>query len=77
MIWRADRGGWPRRSRSTAGWTGVDLCQDGPLWLASDGAETGEIGESVRIGITKDAHRLLRFYLRGSVFVSGPKTLNL
>lgn len=56
---------------------GLDLCQEGPLWLASDGAEPGSIGESVRIGITKDAHRLLRFYVRGSAFVSGPRTLNV
>ncbi len=36
----------------------------------------GEIGESVRIGISRDADRLLRFYLRGTPFVSGPKALN-
>jgi DNA-3-methyladenine glycosylase len=55
---------------------GLDLCQQGPLWLAEDDHETGALGESVRIGITKDAHRLLRFYVRDSPFVSGPRSLN-
>jgi DNA-3-methyladenine glycosylase len=55
---------------------GLDLCQEGPLWLARDDQEPGEIGESVRIGITREADRLLRFYLRGSPFVSGARSLN-
>jgi DNA-3-methyladenine glycosylase len=55
---------------------GLDLCRKGPLWLARGEHEAGEIGHSVRIGITKDAHRLLRFYLRGSPFVSGRGSLN-
>jgi DNA-3-methyladenine glycosylase len=55
---------------------GLDLCRKGPLWLARDGYETGEIGESVRIGITRDADRVLRFYLRGSSFLSGTRALN-
>ena len=61
---------------------GLDLCQEGPLWLARDEHEPGEvgqreIGESVRIGISRDADRRLRFYLRDSPFVSGPRSLNL
>jgi len=56
---------------------GVDLCAPGPLWLGQDAHEPGEIGTSIRIGITKDADRPLRFYRRGSRFVSGPKSLNL
>jgi len=57
---------------------GLDLCRKGPIWLAhgEDEPGKGEIGESIRIGITKDADRLLRFYLRGSPFVSGRKSLN-
>jgi DNA-3-methyladenine glycosylase len=55
---------------------GLDLCRKGPIWLAQGDLETGDIGESIRIGITKDADRLLRFYLRGSPFVSGPRSLN-
>jgi DNA-3-methyladenine glycosylase len=54
----------------------LDLCREGPLWLGHGGAESGEIGQSVRIGISRDADRLLRFYLRNSRFVSGPKSLN-
>jgi DNA-3-methyladenine glycosylase len=60
---------------------GLDLCEEGPLWLARDDRDPGEveqkeIGESVRIGITREAERLLRFYLRGSPFVSGARSLN-
>jgi DNA-3-methyladenine glycosylase len=55
---------------------GVDLCREGPLWLGKDGQEGGEIGRSTRIGITKDRDRLLRFYLRASPFVSGPRSLS-
>jgi len=60
---------------------GADLCAPGPLWLgaiiqrrpapaASPRALT--LGKSPRIGITRAAHRLLRFYERRSPFVSGP-----
>ena len=56
---------------------GLDLCQPGPLWLGQDGAPSSEVGESIRIGISREAHRLLRFYRRGSPFVSGPRSLNL
>jgi DNA-3-methyladenine glycosylase len=55
---------------------GLDLCRKGPLWLARDGSEPGEIGQSIRIGITRDTDRPLRFYLRGSPYVSGTKSLN-
>ncbi|WP_179295959.1 MULTISPECIES: DNA-3-methyladenine glycosylase [unclassified Mesorhizobium] len=55
---------------------GLDLCREGPLWLAKDGQKAGDIGQGIRIGITKDADRLLRFYVRGSPFVSGPSSLN-
>ncbi len=55
---------------------GIDLCQAGPLWLGSDGQASGEIGQSKRIGITRAADSLLRFYVRGNRFVSGPRALN-
>jgi DNA-3-methyladenine glycosylase len=54
---------------------GLDLCQEGPLWLGRDDDDPGEIGQSVRIGISQDADRTLRFYLRNSPFVSGPGSL--
>ena len=54
---------------------GINLCSGGAIWLGSCVRAAGEIGESVRIGITRDAHRLHRFYERGSPFVSGPKRL--
>ncbi|HWG06479.1 MAG TPA: DNA-3-methyladenine glycosylase [Beijerinckiaceae bacterium] len=62
--------------RIDLGLDGLDLCRKGPLWLALGDHESGEIGHSVRIGISRDADRLLRFYLRGSPFVSGPRSLN-
>ncbi len=54
---------------------GLDLCRKGPLWLGRGDHEAGEIGQSVRIGISRDANRLLRFYLRNSPFVSGPSSV--
>jgi len=55
---------------------GLDLCAPGPLHLATDDMPAPEIGVSTRIGITKDADRPLRFYARGSRYVSGPRSLN-
>ena len=54
---------------------GLDLCAAGPLWLAAIERKTSAINKSVRIGITRNAHRLLRFYERGNAHVSGPKKL--
>ncbi len=41
---------------------GLDLCAAGPLWLAATRSKTGAIGESVRIGLTRnvDQNALLR-----------------
>lgn len=59
---------------------GLDLTRDKRLWLGMDAAGQGtspaKISVSTRIGLTKDAHRPLRFFLKGSVFVSGPAALN-
>ena len=55
---------------------GIDLCQFGPLWIGTDGQAPDEIGIGKRIGITRAADSLLRFYIRGNRFVSGPKALN-
>jgi len=55
---------------------GDDLCAPGPLWLAASAAAPGAIGSSARIGVSKEADRILRFYERNSPYVSGPKRLN-
>lgn len=55
---------------------GVNLCARGKLWLGDAVRPAGEIGVSIRIGITRDVHRLYRFYERGNPFVSGGKSLN-
>jgi DNA-3-methyladenine glycosylase len=54
---------------------GLDLCAHGPLWLGVTNHPVGPIGRTVRIGITRAAHQLFRFYERGNPFVSGPKRL--
>ncbi len=56
---------------------GLDLCRKGPLWLGRGEHEPGEIGQSIRIGVSRDANRTLRFYLRDNPFVSGPKSLGV
>jgi DNA-3-methyladenine glycosylase len=53
---------------------GVNLCVGGKLWLGDALRPTGPIGETIRIGISRDVHRLYRFYERGSPFVSGRKS---
>jgi DNA-3-methyladenine glycosylase len=69
------------------GHDGIDLCRKGKLWLGeivsgktsgAAGAGRGAaapIGNTVRIGITRAADHLLRFYELGNPFVSGPKRL--
>jgi DNA-3-methyladenine glycosylase len=65
---------------------GLDLCAKEPLWLgeiipaekpptADTGAPSAVIGETVRIGISRAADKVLRFYEPGNAFVSGPKRL--
>jgi DNA-3-methyladenine glycosylase len=51
---------------------GVDLCANGPLWLGAAVRETAQVSTTLRIGITRDMGRPLRFYEAGSPFVSGP-----
>ena len=64
---------------------GVDMCAPGPLWLgvlttlrnpsAGEKSLGRRLGISPRIGITRATGRLLRFYERGSRFVSGAARL--
>jgi len=61
----------------TLGLSDIDMTVEGPLWLGRIDRPAGEIGVSVRIGITKEADRPLRFYERGSKFVSGRRALNV
>jgi DNA-3-methyladenine glycosylase len=55
---------------------GLDLCAEGPLWLAAADTPAGSIRKSRRIGISRQAHRLRRFYERGNPHVSGPRRLS-
>jgi len=55
---------------------GVDLLRGRELWLAAPALDRRPIGSSRRIGITKAPRRRLRFFERGSPFVSGPKHLS-
>jgi DNA-3-methyladenine glycosylase len=65
---------------------GLDLCAKGPLWLGEiiptekpptshTVAPSAVIGETVRIGISRAADKVLRFYEPGNAFVSGPRRL--
>jgi DNA-3-methyladenine glycosylase len=61
----------------------IDLRLDGTLyeagsglWLGDDGFGAPDIGRSVRIGITRNADRCWRYFVRGNRWVSGPGRLN-
>lgn len=54
---------------------GADLCSRGSLWLGTAAWTPNTIGKSVRIGISREAHRRFRFYERGNPCVSGPARL--
>jgi DNA-3-methyladenine glycosylase len=56
---------------------GVDLCADGPLWLGNGVRKTAQIGTSIRIGITREVDRRLRFFEVGSPYVSGLRSLSM
>jgi DNA-3-methyladenine glycosylase len=56
---------------------GMNLFTPGQLWIGDDGHKIEDIGASVRIGITKAAAERLRYFVRESRFVSGPRSLNV
>lgn len=55
---------------------GLDLCAGGALRLAAGSVSDDDVAVSTRIGLTKAAELPLRFYVRGSAFVSGPRSLS-
>lgn len=62
--------------RSLDGW---DLTRGSRLWIAADPKyrhSADEIGASARIGVTSAKELVLRFFLRGNAYVSGPRWLN-
>ncbi|MBN3765006.1 DNA-3-methyladenine glycosylase [Burkholderia sp. Ac-20365] len=57
------------------GFDGADLCTGHGLWLGAMGKAATPFAVTTRIGIARETHRLLRFYVPGSPFVSGPRKL--
>jgi DNA-3-methyladenine glycosylase len=55
---------------------GVDLCTGTALWLGTATKPVGMIGNSIRIGISREKEQLRRFFERDNPHVSGPKWLN-
>lgn len=55
--------------------SGCPAKAEGTVVPALSGRSSIVLGKSIRIGITRAAHRLLRFYERGNPFVSGPRRL--
>jgi len=51
---------------------GIDLIRSDQLWLADADLSDSRVRKSKRIGISRAAHRHLRFYEAGSPYVSGP-----
>ena len=58
---------------------GHDLCTGRDLWMGRMEAREEEgatpVAVTTRIGLSREMHRLLRFYVPGSPFVSGPRKL--
>ena len=54
---------------------GRDLCTGRGLWLGAIETGPAPVAVATRIGLSREMHRLLRFYEPGSLFVSGPRKL--
>jgi DNA-3-methyladenine glycosylase len=58
---------------------GHDLCTGRGLWIGQmhlhGDAAVKAVAETKRIGLSREMHRMLRFYEAGSPFVSGPRKL--
>ncbi|TDN61320.1 DNA-3-methyladenine glycosylase [Paraburkholderia sp. BL10I2N1] len=87
-LMEARRPGVPRRDlargpgRLTAAlgigpsFDGADLCMGRGLWIGKvNGQEKVLVGVAKRIGLSREMHRPLRFYVQGSPYVSGPRKL--
>ena len=57
-------------------YNGADLCAAGPLWLGAAMRPPARVGRSVRIGISREIERKLRFFERDNPYVSGPRRLH-
>jgi DNA-3-methyladenine glycosylase len=55
---------------------GIALWGNAAVWLGVPDRAPGKLGASRRIGVTRAASRLLRYYERGNRFVSGPRSLS-
>lgn len=55
---------------------GIDLFRRGELWIGNDGRRAPPIGVSARIGLNRAADAQLRFFVKGSRFLSGTRRLN-
>jgi DNA-3-methyladenine glycosylase len=55
---------------------GVDPVVDPVLWLASPQTAVRKVRRSRRIGLTRAAERLLRYYEAGTPYLSGPARLS-
>lgn len=58
-----------------ASFDGADLCSGQGLWIGRADEPVRPIGVTKRIGLSREMHRMLRFYEAGSPFVSGPRRL--
>ncbi|TDV33759.1 DNA-3-methyladenine glycosylase [Paraburkholderia caballeronis] len=58
-----------------AAFDGVDLCSGHGLWIGRVDEPARRVGVTMRIGLSREMHRPLRFYEAGSPFVSGPRRL--
>jgi DNA-3-methyladenine glycosylase len=54
---------------------GRALLSDEELWIGQP-VRSPAVGTSRRIGITRAAHRLFRYYERGNPYISGPRRLS-
>ena len=72
-TWPADRAGSPRRCASTPASTASTSASKARSGSRTATPSPATIGQSTRIGITRDADRILRFYVRGNPFVERTK----